>query len=335
MVMLTSLGERPDQTAMDRAGISACLLKPVKQSRLFDCLASVISGGADSGPGLPTAGTARVAAHAKGGNRKRGLQILLAEDNSVNQKVALLQLRKLGFTADTVTNGKEAVDALRRIPYDVVLMDCQMPEMDGYEAAHQIRSEEKAPAGNRESTPPTYIIAMTANVLEGDREQCRSAGMDDYITKPVQLHELQAALGRAQGRSAENRPAVRPPSQAEARPSSDALDWKLIESLRDLREAGQPDPLAELVDLFLEDAPRRLERLRDAIASKDPLAAYAAAHSLKGSASNMGARSLAAYCSTLEKQARSGNLEGADQLLHSIESELRQTSRLLEAEKKQ
>jgi len=249
-------------------------------------------------------------------------------------------LRKIGFGADTVANGLEAVEAVRSTGYDVILMDCQMPVMDGYKAARQIRADESSSTTNQQTGKPAYIIAMTANVLEGDRELCRSAGMDDYITKPVQLHELEAAMARAQGRAGEYNLAATPASAKASEPPpsparSDALDWNLLQGLRDLREEGQPDPLAELVDLFLKDAPQRLDKLRVAIAAKDPIAAYAAAHSLKGSASNMGARALAGYCAILEKQARSGNLDGADQLFHSIETELQQTSLLLEAEKKQ
>ena len=186
LVLLTSAGG-PDGVRSRAAGISACLSKPVRQSQLFDCLRSTmstsISGAADLGPS-----TLANKNSLPGAKKMSAKLILLAEDNIVNQTVAIRQLQKLGYRADAVANGREAIEALDRIPYDLVLMDCQMPEMDGYEAAAEIRRIEVEP----KHTP---IVAMTAHALGGDREKCIAAGMDDHITKPVKIEELSRVLG--------------------------------------------------------------------------------------------------------------------------------------------
>ena len=194
LLILTSLDLHLDADAWHRAGVDAYLVKPLKQSRLQQCLTTVL--------GAPNSDTDRLLSPDPGypqgratSVRPRTVRVLVAEDNAVNQKIALRQLKKLGYAADAVANGSEAVDAVRRIPYDIILMDCQMPEMDGFQATRNIRLAEADPARN--PRPPVYIIAMTANALEGNREICLSAGMNDYVSKPVKIPELQAVLQRA------------------------------------------------------------------------------------------------------------------------------------------
>ena len=183
LVLLTPFGKTPPSEELARAGVEACRFKPVRQTVLLNSLVDAIAP--------------RVAARQAGGKgpepkplRREGVRILVAEDNAVNQRVALGQLHKLGYSADAVGNGLEALEALGRIPYDVVLMDCQMPEMDGYEATHCIREREG-------DARHTWIIAMTANAMQGDREKCLEAGMDDYVSKPVKIAALQEALAKA------------------------------------------------------------------------------------------------------------------------------------------
>jgi PAS domain S-box-containing protein len=194
LIILTSMGNIHTQEELKAAGVDAFLVKPVKQSRLFDCLVNVLGRAAaehvfakpakDQRPESPAADVAHV----------QKARILLAEDNIVNQKVALAQLRTLGFSADAVANGHEVLAAMKQISYDIILMDCQMPEMDGYEATRQIRQEEKRAGAGGPS--PVWIIAMTANAMSGDREKCLSAGMDDYLSKPVRRNELALAMAR-------------------------------------------------------------------------------------------------------------------------------------------
>jgi CheY-like chemotaxis protein len=198
LVMLTSFGERGHGAAAREASVAAYLTKPVRQSQLFDCLANVSSAAtAGSVSGVSSSPVKLVTPHtSKESAMMSPKLILLAEDNVVNQKVALRQLLKLGYRADAVANGLEAIEALARIPYDLVLMDCQMPEMDGYEATSEIRRREA-------TTKHTMIVAMTANALAGDRAKCIAAGMDEYITKPVKSEELTRVLQRFFARPSE------------------------------------------------------------------------------------------------------------------------------------
>jgi len=201
VVMLTSMGDRLNAAERARRGLDACLIKPVKHSQLIHCLASLIAGMRREAGRLAESArrrdspTASPAAAPPPFLAERGaIAILVAEDNAVNQKVAQLQLKKLGLSSDLVGDGLEALRALRQKPYSMVLMDCQMPHMDGFEATRLIRAEE---AEGKATWPvPIHVIAMTANAMQGDREACLAAGMNDYISKPVALNELIAALNR-------------------------------------------------------------------------------------------------------------------------------------------
>jgi signal transduction histidine kinase/DNA-binding response OmpR family regulator len=186
LVMMTSMGNRGDARRFEEIGFSAYLVKPVKQSQLYDCLATVT--------GIQTElakeqHAAIVTRHTLAEDRKYRVRILLAEDNEINQKVAVNILNKFGYNADVVTNGQEAVKNLEIIPYDIVLMDCQMPEMDGYEATKVIRDPESKVLNHK-----IPVIAMTANAMKGDREKCIEAGMDDYLSKPVNQQEISDML---------------------------------------------------------------------------------------------------------------------------------------------
>ena len=195
LVILTSLGCFISAAELKAASIDSYLVKPVKQSRLYDSVAEAISS-ARAGTAATRPRPSPPAATA--GPVPTRVKILVAEDNVVNQKVALAQLKKLGHTADAVGNGLEALSALVQVPYDVIFMDCQMPEMDGYAATQGIRRHEAAAIISGRSSTPVHIIAMTANAMQGDREKCLAVGMDDYISKPVREAEIRAALERWQ-----------------------------------------------------------------------------------------------------------------------------------------
>jgi CheY-like chemotaxis protein len=201
LIVLSSLGQAISCAELKQRGIEAYLVKPVKQSRLLACLMSQLqrvetkgAAGALS-PAAPSRDSCEIEPEFM------QARLLLAEDNVINQKVTSAQLRKLRYRADAVANGHEVLEALQRIPYDVVLMDCQMPEMDGYEAARAIRQRESRTDSPCPWKSPVHIIALTAHAMEGEREKCLAAGMDDYLRKPTRPAELQAALERWRLRS--------------------------------------------------------------------------------------------------------------------------------------
>ena len=191
MIMVTSLAQRGDAAVLEKIGFAGYLSKPVKQAQLYSCIALVLDRARTSEASTPliTRHTVAEAAIPRPVESRHTVRILLAEDNIINQKVAQNILGKLGYRADVVANGLEAVQALEMIEYDIVLMDCMMPEMDGFEATYVIRDP-----GSRVRNHTVPIIAMTANAMQGDREKCLEAGMDDYLTKPVKKAELAAIL---------------------------------------------------------------------------------------------------------------------------------------------
>ena len=319
LVMLTSMGDRFEPQVLEDAGIAACLVKPVKQSRLFDALANAI--GTHTAEAHQSHLTNLRTGFAEVSGAAKEMRVLLAEDNRVNQKLALRQLAKLGYSADAVGNGLEVLAAIKRVPYDVILMDCQMPEMDGYKTSLQIRREEKE-KGPTSQSKPVYIIAMTANARIGDREKCIHAGMNDYISKPVQLAELEAALRQATGgRLAASGLRSNPPKTPTPKARGQSLDTSVLAGLRHLGQPNQPDPVAELIGLFVEDGDQRLNKMEVALKENDLPAIGPLAHGLKGSASNLGARPLAALAARLEDAASSGKLPAVKELLTQLKEE--------------
>ncbi|MDY6938410.1 MAG: response regulator [Cyanobacteriota bacterium] len=264
------------------------------------------------------------------------LRILLAEDNVVNQKVALLLLEKQGYRADVANNGLEVLEALHRQPYDVILMDVQMPQMDGIRATRQI-CQEKAP----ESRP--RIIALTANAMGEDRQMCLDAGMDDYITKPIEVEELARALNRCQPLNdatpevganpiAESLPEKISNLEEEARDPS-PLDPTVLQGLRDMVGDRAPEIVGEVIDSFLEDAPDRLAGIRQALEKDNPQKLRFSAHSLRSASANLGAIELSESCKALENIARSGTTHPATDYIDSLEEQYRQVAIALEKER--
>ncbi|HWB38082.1 MAG TPA: response regulator, partial [Rugosimonospora sp.] len=264
--------------------------------------------------GGPLAGEPRALAEAavvtSTGNT--GPRVLVVDDNAVNQRVAARMLSKEGCRVDGATDGREAVELAGRVTYDLILMDCMMPRMDGYEATAGIRRL-AAPAGR------VPIVAMTANALQGDRERCLAAGMDDYISKPVRPEDLRRILGRFAGmRAAETAPAV-PPAPPE--PDEAAIDMRVLEGFRELQEPGAPDVIAEFIDLFLGDLPGRLATIREGVARDESEQTRGAAHALKSSAAYIGAMALSQRCKELEQAAKQRDLPPMRELSEMVERE--------------
>ncbi|MFY9821918.1 MAG: ATP-binding protein [Thermoanaerobaculia bacterium] len=252
------------------------------------------------------------------------LRILVAEDNVVNQKVALLLLQQLGYAADVAADGEETLAALRRQRYDVILMDVRMPGMDGLEAARHIRDEWPVEERPR-------IIAVTANALREDRETCLAAGMDDYLSKPVLLEDLRAALYRGVGTAV---PAPPPAANANANTNGgdESFDPKYIDQLRQLQSITGKELVSPIVDRFLAEAPRRLAELRLTLAAKDDLKFVFVAHSFKASGAQLGARRLAEICQDLEMRGRRMEWSGMEEIVGHLQGEIEHIAPLLRAQ---
>ncbi|HAN03791.1 MAG TPA: hypothetical protein DCQ25_00735 [Elusimicrobia bacterium] len=286
-VMMTSLGQDLSGEELTAGGISVCVHKPLRPSSLFQAVTAALEG------------RAAAPAEAKGAHGEEAapaankyFRVLVAEDNVVNQKVALRQLERLGYAADVAANGLEAVAAVKRQHYDLILMDCQMPEMDGFQATAEIRRLEAD--GRR-----TPIVAMTANALQGDREKCLEAGMDAYIPKPVRLEVMAETLKRWDSR----------------------LDSFVIAELKDLAGPDDKAFMTELAGTYLKDLPGRLAAIRAAVAARDAEALRQAAHALKGSSGNIGAQRLQKVCLLLEEAGRAGSAEVPAALLADLDAE--------------
>jgi PAS domain S-box-containing protein len=334
LVLLTSLGQRGDARQMEEIGFSAYLMKPARQSDLFDSLSAVLAG-------VPVSRGARhiVTRHAVREMRRGATRILLAEDNLTNQQVALGILRKLGLRADAVADGAEAIRALETIAYDLVLMDVQMPEMDGLEATARIRDPRSSVLHHR-----VPIIAMTAHAMQGDRDRCLEAGMDDYVTKPISPEALATALDRwlpleepgaaphpvsSRTHAVHAQPAHAPAVRAAAAPTPAALRTRsrseapVFDSAAMMdRLMGDPALARIVVDGFLEDAPRLIEALRSALDAGDATAAIRGAHTIRGASATVGGEAVRAVAWEMEKAGAAGDFGAVSARLPELELEL-------------
>ncbi len=289
LILLTSMPEYGDGARMREAGFSAYLTKPIKQSYLYDAILSVL---AESDVPATEKPRRLVTRHTLVEARQSRLRILVVEDNQINQKVAARMLERLGYRCDIAGNGQEALDALDRRSYDVILMDCQMPVMDGFEATRSIRDRER----DREQHTP--IIATTAHTLDGDRERCVEAGMDGYISKPIDIEELADTLERFDF-AADH---AKIPFFDEDRPLT--LDPSRIRKI----SHGDQEFQHRLLRLFMDESKNRRSAIDAALEAEDASALQEQAHALKGGAANIGADGTAELARRLQKAAEDGDM---------------------------
>jgi two-component system, sensor histidine kinase and response regulator len=302
IMMLSSAGQRGDAIRCRDLGIAAYLTKPVQQDELLDATLTALGTRPteDDAPALITRHSLK--------ENSQALRVLLVEDNAVNQLVALRMLEKRGHKVTVASNGRKGLAALEQRPYDVILMDVQMPEMNGFEATQAIREKE------RSSGDHMPIVAMTAHAMKGDEERCRDAGMDFYLTKPIQSADLFSVLDRIAASLASR---VTPSLPAEQRPSS-ALDVEA--ALR--RIDGDRDLLKQIAELFRNECPSTIDAIRSAIASQSAKDLERQAHTLKGSSANLGATAVTEVAKQLEAIARTGDIQRARGELETLEIEV-------------
>ena len=309
LVLLTSLGQRGDAEWIHKAGFVGYLTKPLRQSQLHDCLAMVVG----MSEGRQTITSDLITRHRVLEAHRRNVRILLVEDNLTNQEVALITLKKLGYRADLATNGEEAIRLLSEHNYSLVLMDCQMPVMDGFEATVNIRSG-KCKVIN--SAVP--IIAMTANAMQGDRERCLAAGMDDYIAKPVQPAELLEKLGSWLTKAAMSREMVAPDE------SVPALNMKEIFDEDELMTRLMEDQtlLQRIITAFFTDTPTHLQQLKKAVADQDYSQGRRLAHNIKGSAANVSAPALRQAALAVETLIKEEKFDQLPESMKQLEKQM-------------
>jgi CheY-like chemotaxis protein/HPt (histidine-containing phosphotransfer) domain-containing protein len=315
LVLLTSAGRMHSAETLANIGFAAYLLKPVTHRELRDCLRRVMSAGASKWHEF----TQPVVAAPRPLGGTTPPRILLAEDNPVNQKVARGALEKMRCTVDIVNNGAEAVDAWSRRQYDLILMDCQMPVMDGYEATRTVRAREQA--GRR-----IPILALTADAMSGAEQDCLAAGMDGYLTKPLDRRRLAESIERFLG-GARSAPTPDAPSAAAPGDASPPVDWEQFVSITD----GDVEFAQQLVQLFIDSGDAALAQIRDALDREDWSAVGRAAHSFKGSSANIHAQAASAAAARLEQAARAGEVEHLSKLEEELRREARRATDYLRA----
>jgi len=313
LVLFSSLGQRGDAKRMQEIGFAAYLTKPARHSEILDCLSAVLAG-----PDAAQHAQPIVTGHTIREIRRGAVRILLAEDNITNQQVAVGILKKLGLRADAVANGAEAVTALETLPYDLVLMDVQMPVMDGLEATRAIRNPQSAVRNHQ-----IPIIAMTAHALQGDREKCIEARMNDYLTKPISPQALAEALDKWLPReaAAATKQAAGKPEAAAPRSAEESETPVFDKAGMMIRMMGDEGMARTVIGGFLEDIPRQIEALKVYLEAGDAPSAERQAHAIKGAAANVGGETLRNLAFEMERGGKTGDLGAVTARMPELETQ--------------
>ncbi len=367
LILLTTVGTRGDAQLAREIGLAGFVTKPIRKDQLYHCLKTVLGLVSSSSAALQAP---LVTNHSlREMSQQQRARVLVVDDHRINQQLAVLILDRLGLRAEVASNGKDAVEAVALESFDVVLMDCHMPEMDGYEATRKIREAEhekcqalevshegeKPPSPHplpltpHESLFHIPIIAMTANAMKGDREKCLEAGMDDYLTKPIQREELVRALEKwlpivaddSSPHHDESSLLSRGESASEmAQPSKKTQPCELkkasgqpsvnITQLRELLDMTGPKRLEIMLQQFFQDAEHSINQIQAAVASEDPEQLGLAAHGLKGICRNVGADALASMCVELEEQAHSRSIQHASNEMFGVKQELQNVQSIMQ-----
>ena len=308
LILMTSQGMRGEIKRMEDIGFAAYLIKPTKQSELFDCLTMISA----SAKGCKQKDKSIITKNRLLEMRREHLKVLLAEDNIINQYVAVEILKKMGIDSDIAINGIEALNLLKEKEYDVVLMDIQMPEMDGFEAAKKIRNSETDVINH-----DIPIIAITANVLQGDREKCLEAGMNDYISKPIVPAELVKALDKWVNKKNREQFVCAEDKEVDEEKEKNIFNR---EELRD-RLLNDNDLLAVVVEIFLTEGPGQIEMLRELIEKEDIKKIEIQAHAFKGAAANTGAERIRETADKIEVASKNKDIVKIRKLFEKIKEE--------------
>jgi CheY-like chemotaxis protein/HPt (histidine-containing phosphotransfer) domain-containing protein len=309
LVLLTSMGVRSDHKEFANTAFASCLTKPIKPAQLHEVLVRALSG-AQPLPRKPNANARLDPTLAK----RLPLRVLLCDDNLINQKVALRLLQQMGYRADLAANGSEALGALGRQPYDLIFMDVMMPEMGGLEATAIIRERQRDPSRFPNYKTPIIIVAMTANAMQGDREKCLAAGMDDYLAKPVRIEDMRtiverwATLATSPGMSEEPAHSLSPVGQPQAHDSPVEME-RILEFTE-----GKPENLRELIQLYLKQTGDQITQLRAAVQASQPQEVRRLAHSCAGASATCGMRRLVSTLRELERQGIENQLTNAQEM---------------------
>jgi two-component system sensor histidine kinase/response regulator len=293
VILISGPGLPGDAQRLQQLGAAAYLTSPITNADLFDCF-EMVMGSEPAHVSSTSDSAGLITRHTLKEDRFNANPVLLVEDNSVNQKVMVGFLTKLGYRTDVATNGREALEALSRTAYRLVLMDSQMPELDGFATTTEIRRREQ-------NTRHTIVVAVTAHAMKGERERCLAAGMDDYLSKPVSLERLADVMERWLSSPVDGSPES-VPRTAQSHLAEEAVptvDATVLAHLREL-EADVPGLLQDVLSTFLRETPVRLAKLAGAISTEDHAAVQAVAHSLKGSAGSIGAQRMLELCTRLE-----------------------------------